>query len=87
MTDPHIRILRLVAHHAQRALDEHHSIDRTRHTASTPRLEHLELAAARTRARVVDADERRRNQKTSSNPLTSTPARNPLPAVELHKAA
>ena len=86
MTDPHIRILRLVAHHAQRELDEHHAIDQTRHTASTPQLERLELAAARTRARVADADERRRNQKTSSNPLTSTPARNPLTAVELREA-
>lgn len=76
MTDPPIRILRLVAHHAQRALDEHHSIDRTGHTASTPRLEHLELAAARTRARVVDADERRRNQTDQLESLTSL-----LPAI------
>ncbi len=72
MTDPHIRILRLVARHAQRELDEHHSIDHTRHTASIPRREHLERAATRTRARVADANERRHNQKTSSNSLTST---------------
>ena len=63
MTDPHLRILRLVAHHAQRDLDEHHSIEHAKHTASTPRLEQLERAAARTRARVADADERRRNRK------------------------
>jgi hypothetical protein len=63
MTDRHIRILRLVAHHAQRELDDHHSIDRPGGTASTGRREHLERAAARTRARVADADRRRRNRR------------------------
>ena len=61
MTDPHIRILRLVAHQAQRDLVDHHSVDHTGHTASTRRCGHLERAAARTGARVADADERRRN--------------------------
>jgi hypothetical protein len=86
VTDPHIRILRLVAHHAQRELDEHHSIDLIGHTASTTRRAHLERAAARTRARVADANERRRNRKASSNPRTATAVRNPLTAVELGEA-
>jgi hypothetical protein len=81
MTDRHIRILRLVAHQAQRELDDHDSVDQIGYTASTGRREHLERAAARTRAHVADAKERRRNQKTSPNPLTSTPAVNPVSAV------
>ena len=68
MTDRHIRILRLVAHQAQRELDDHHSLDRIGDTASTGRREHLERAAARTRARVVDADERRRNDDQFPTP-------------------
>src|SRR5436190_18773260 len=53
MTDRHIRILRLVAHNAQRELDDDHSLDHIEDTASTGRREHLERAAARTRARVT----------------------------------
>lgn len=63
MTDPHIRILRLVAHQAQRELDDHHSLNHIADTASIGRREHLERAAAQTRARVADAGERRRNRR------------------------
>lgn len=63
VTDSHIRILRLVAHEAQRELDDHHSLDHIGDTASTGRREHLERAAARTSARVVIAGERRRNRR------------------------
>jgi hypothetical protein len=68
MTDRHIRILRLVAREAQRELDDHHSIDHIGDTASKGRHEHLERAAARTTARVADADERRRNDDQFSSP-------------------
>jgi hypothetical protein len=68
VTDPHIRILRLVAHQAQRELDDHHSVEHTGDTASTRRREHLERAAARTGARVADADERRHNLRPVSSP-------------------
>jgi hypothetical protein len=73
MTDRHIRILRLVARQAQRELDDHHSLNHIGDSASTGRREHLERAAARTSARVADADERRRNRRTSSRLLTSSP--------------
>jgi hypothetical protein len=63
MTDRHIRILQLVAHHAQRELDDHRSVDHIEDTASTGRREHLERAAVRTRARVADADQRRRRRR------------------------
>ena len=68
MTDRHIRILRLVAHNAQRELDDDHSLDHIGDTASTGRREHLERAAARTRARVADADQRRRNDHQFPTP-------------------
>ena len=68
MTDRHIRILRLVAHQAQRELDDDHSLDHIEDTASTGRREHLERAAARTRARVTDADQRRRNDHQFPTP-------------------
>ena len=68
MTDRHIRILRLVAHQAQRELDDDHSLDHIGDTASTGRREHLERAAARTRARVADADQRRRNDHQFPTP-------------------
>ena len=55
MTDPHIRILRLTAHQAQRELDDHHSVDHIGDTASTGRGEHLERAAGRTTARCRDS--------------------------------
>jgi hypothetical protein len=63
VTDPHIHILRLVAHQAKRELDDHHSVDHIGDTASAGRRERLERAAARTRGRVADADERRLNQR------------------------
>jgi hypothetical protein len=59
VTDPHIRILRLVADQAQGELVDH-VVDHIGDAASRGRREHLERAAARTRARVADADERRR---------------------------
>ena len=64
MTDRHIRILRLVAHQAQRELDDHHSLDRIGDTESTGRREHLERAA--------DQSARRRRGRT-------TAARRPVP--------
>jgi hypothetical protein len=60
VTDPHIRILRLVAREAQRDLADHDSVDHIGSTASTGRRDHLERAAARTRAHVTDANARRR---------------------------
>jgi hypothetical protein len=71
VTDPHIRILRLVAHQAQRELDDHHSLNHVGDTALTGRREHLERAAARTSARVADADERRRNRRPVLLPTPS----------------
>jgi len=68
MTDRHVGILRLVAHQAQRELDDHHSIDHIGDTASRGRHEHLERAVARTRERVADADERRRNRRPALVP-------------------
>lgn len=59
MTDSHILILRLVAHQAQRELDDHLSLNDIAGTTSAGRREHLERAAARTRARLVSARKRR----------------------------
>ena len=68
MTDAHIRILRLVAHQAQRELHDHDLVDHIGYPASTPRREDLELAAARTRTHVADANARRRNQRLARSP-------------------
>ena len=68
MTDPHIRILRLMAHQAQHELDDYHSVARNGGTASTGRREHLERAAARTKAHVAGAAERRRNRRAVALP-------------------
>jgi hypothetical protein len=60
VSDPHIRILRLVAHQSRRDLDDHDAVDHIGDTASTGRRQDLERIATRTRARVADAQARRR---------------------------
>jgi hypothetical protein len=61
VTDRHIRILRLVAQHRKRELDEHDAADGAGETASAGRRWHLEMAAERTLGRVTQAEARRRN--------------------------
>jgi diguanylate cyclase (GGDEF)-like protein len=60
MSDPHLRILRLVANNMQRELGDHDAVDHAGDTASTGRRQHLEQMATRTRARVAAAEARRR---------------------------
>ena len=63
LTDPHIRILRLVADRAQRELVDYQSLDDIGDTEARRRREHLERAATRSRARVADAEARRRYRR------------------------
>ena len=62
MTDSHVRILRLIAHRRQRELRNYDAVD---HSDATPtnRRQDLERAATRTRARVADAQTRRRETR------------------------
>ena len=60
MTDSHIRILRLIAHKRQRELHNHDAVDHNDDAISTDRWQNLERAATQTRARVADAQTRRR---------------------------
>jgi hypothetical protein len=60
VTDRHIRILRLVAQHRKRELDEHDATNLTGETAPAGRRSHLERVATRTRGRVAQAEARRR---------------------------
>ena len=64
MSDPHIRILRQVARHRQRDLDDHDDADHLGDPASTARRQDLAQTATRTRARVAAAQARRRYHKT-----------------------
>jgi hypothetical protein len=67
MTDRHLRILRLMAHQRQRELRNYEAVDHGGEAVSTDRRQHLEQAATRTSARVVDAQARpRRRQKQIS---------------------
>ena len=59
MSDLHLRILRLVAGRTQRELDDYAAIDHGEDAASTAHLRELARTAARTRARVADAQARR----------------------------
>ena len=63
MTDPHIRILRLLAHQRQTELRDHEAVDHDRDAVSTDRRRQLERAATRTNARVADAQARRRQPR------------------------
>jgi len=65
MTDPHIRILRLMAHQRQRELRNHDAAEHTGVAMHADRREHLERAATRTSARVADAQTRRRQPRPS----------------------
>jgi hypothetical protein len=65
VTDRHIRILRVVARHRQRQLDDHDAADAVPNAGSTARLHDLEWTAARTRARVAAAEARRRQPAPS----------------------
>lgn len=60
MTDVHIRILSLVARSTQRDLDDHDATDRAADAASALRRQDLARTATRTRARVTEAQARRR---------------------------
>jgi hypothetical protein len=65
MTDPHVRILAMVARHTQRRLDEYDEIEGTPSAASVKRRQVLKTRAMRTRARVAAAHAtRRRAPKT-----------------------
>jgi len=57
--DAHIRILRQVAHHSQRELDQHDAAQLDGDTASNARRKDLVRSARRTQARVADAETRR----------------------------
>jgi hypothetical protein len=57
--DAHIRILRQVAHHGQRELDEHDAAHPIADTASDGRRQDLARNARLTQARVADAETRR----------------------------
>ena len=67
MTDPHVHILRLVAHQSQRELVDHDSRHPIGDGASTQRREQLERRAAQTRALASDAQARRRRRTTRSH--------------------
>jgi hypothetical protein len=60
MTDPHIRILRLMAHQREQELRNYNAFNDNGDAISSDRREHLEHAATRTSARVADAQARRR---------------------------
>lgn len=64
MTDSHIRILRLIAHKRQRELRNHDAVDLNDDGISTDRRHNLERAATKTRARVADAQIRRRETRS-----------------------
>jgi hypothetical protein len=68
MTDPHIRILRLMAHQRQRELRNYDAADQNGDGVSSDRREHLEQAATRTSARVADAQARRRQPRPTQIP-------------------
>ena len=59
MSDSHTRILHRIARQTQRELDHHDTLDHAQDAASTGRRDYLVRAAERTRARVVDAEQRR----------------------------
>jgi hypothetical protein len=59
VNDAHIRILRQVARHRQRELDEHDAAHPSGDTASNGRRHDLVRSARRTQARVADAETRR----------------------------
>jgi hypothetical protein len=63
VSDSHIRILRLVAHESQRELHNHDAVDHNDDAISTDRRQNLERAATQTRARVADAQTRRRETR------------------------
>jgi len=68
VTDPHIRILRLVAQQRQRELRDYDADDHNGEVASPDHGQRLERAATRTRARVADALARRHHLETTSRP-------------------
>jgi hypothetical protein len=59
MTDRHMRVLRVVARHRQRKLDDHDAAEAVADVTSTSRRRDLAKVAARTRARVAAANARR----------------------------
>ena len=68
--DAHITILRQVAHHRQRELDEHDAAHPGGDTASDGRRQDLVRSARRAQARVADAETRRPYYPPSANVLT-----------------
>ena len=77
MSDLHLRILRLVAGRNQRELNDYAAIDRVEDAASAGHRQELARTAARTRARVSDAQARRAT-KPSRSAATAT-NRDPAP--------
>lgn len=61
LTDRHIRILQLIAHHRQGKLHDYDGVDHNDDDISIARRRYLERAVRRTRARVDDAQARRRD--------------------------
>jgi hypothetical protein len=59
MSDRHIQILRVVARHRQRKLDDHDAVANTPDPTSTSRRRDLARVATRTRARLAAAEARR----------------------------
>jgi hypothetical protein len=59
MSDRHIRILRVVARHRQRKLDDHDAAANIPAATSASRRRELALVAKRTRARLAAAEARR----------------------------
>ncbi len=59
MSDLHLRILRMVAKHRQRELDDHDATDQSSDPASAGHRRDLERTAGRTKANVAAAEARR----------------------------
>lgn len=59
VSDPHLRILSLMARTTQRELEDHDAVDRVGDTASSGRRRDLVRAAMSTQRRVADAKARR----------------------------
>jgi hypothetical protein len=74
VTDPHIRILRLMAQQRQRELRSYDADDHNGDVASPDHRQHLQRAATRTRARVADAQARRRQLEAEAADQLIAPA-------------
>jgi hypothetical protein len=69
VSDRHIRVLRVLARHRQRQLDDHDAVAAEPDAGSVTRREDLQRTAARTRARVAAAEARRRHPRLAISPV------------------